>query len=148
MYPIFLLAYDVTLTLDTTLVNVTEPESGNTTSISLCYHAEINMPLTRDSFFDLTLLDLTTATISRDFLLNTSNPLTFVSGSSGNQSGCIDFIIIGNQEVEDAEVVMYEFRARHTFDRVLFPTNATTNSLTVNIFDNLGKLLSCGSIAS
>ena len=121
------------------MVNVSEPAFGNITLVPMCFTAQVNMPLDRDAIFDLSLSNLSTASISDDFILNTSNPLTIVAGFYGNFSGCIDFVVIGNQDIEDTETVIYEITVRSMFDRVVFPSNAS-NLLIVTIFDNLGEL--------
>ena len=126
------------------MIQIKEPKNGEYKSVEVCYTANITSPLDRDAVFDLILSPTSTANISTDFYLNTSNPLIIESGQQsggGVVSGCIHLVVIGDEEDEaDTETIAYEIRARSDkFDRVVFRSDAPSNLIMVHIFD-IGKI--------
>ena len=142
--------YEVTLIVENPVIQIKEPNNGEYKTVEVCYTANITSPLDRDAVFDLILTPTSTANNGTDFYLTTTTPViiesdfsgTFSgSGSGGVVSGCIHLVVIGDEEDEaDTETIAYELRARSEFDRVVFPSDATSNLIMVHIFD-IGKHL-------
>ena len=135
---------------------IKEPKDGEYRAVKVCYTAVITSPLDGAAVFDLILSPTSTANISTDFYLNTSTSLIIVSegisssddnetlsGSGSNEtlSGCIEFVVIGDEEDEgDTEMIAYEIRPTSPLDRVVFPSDATSDLILVYIF-NIGNLI-------
>ena len=128
---------------------IKEPKNGEYKTVEVCYTAIITSSLDRVPVFDLILSPTSTAKISTDFYLNTSTSLIIegeaiggdndetLSGSAGGTvSGCIVFVVLGDEEDEgDTKTIAYEIRPRVRLDRIVFPPEATSDLILVYIFD-------------
>ena len=128
---------------------IKEP-NGEYKIVEVCFTAIVFSTLDRAAVFDLILSPTSTANISTDFYLNTSTSLIIDSetisshghddtssgsGAGRRVSGCIEFVVIGDEEDEETETIAYEIRPRSQFDRVVFPSEATSDLILVYIFD-------------
>lgn len=128
--------YDVSLVVLDYNTTVVEPFSGNNATVDICFMAQLDSPLDRDSIFDISPSPTTTATLGDDYLFNSPTPtLTIPRGFSGTFSTCISIVILGDREDEDLETISYEVTARSLFDRVIFPLDANFSVIVVNILD-------------
>ena len=117
------------------VIPIAEPKNGEYISVEVCYRVNITSSLDRDAIFDLIFSPTSTANISTDFYLNTSTPL-IIGNETLSGRGCINFVVIGDDEDEaDTETIAYALRPRSQFDRVVFPSDATSDLLLVHIFD-------------
>ena len=82
----------------------------------------------------------TTSTIGAEFYLNMTVPdVTIPIGFSGIFMQCIDIVVIGDNVVEENEVIVYGIVSFSEQDVVRFPGNA--DSLVINIQDDDGEIL-------
>ena len=82
----------------------------------------------------------TTSMIGAEFYLNMTVPDVIIPiGFSGIFMQCIDIVVIGDNMVEENEVIVYGIVSFSEQDVVRFPGNA--DSLVINIQDDDGEIL-------
>ena len=110
-FPSYTLGLNVTLSLDKGS-SVIEPDSGESVSASVCFTAALNEPFDEDITFSLLFVSITssaTATFGVDFRPDFTSPfLTIPANFTGETSRCYGFEIIGDDEYERDEIVVYE----------------------------------------
>ncbi len=118
-----------------------ELDTRDFATVRACFTAELDRPLfTRDAVFEFILSNLTTATFGVDFIPNTNNSfLTIPATFSGRFEECIEVFIIGDNDIETDEVVVYDLIPLSSLDTVLFPSGAS--SLVINILENDGTYI-------
>lgn len=124
----------MTLRLESTRFNITEPDFGEFRSATVCFTASFSQPTTMNVTFHLELSNMSTASVGNDFV-----PIPFIvipSGSSGSFRSCIDFTVVGDNFVENDEIVQYDILPLGS-NRVEFPFNLP-QFLAFNIIDNDG----------
>ena len=105
-------------------LSVTEPDPGDSSSITQCFTADLIEPLDSVAFFPLILSTAsTTATQGADFLLNTS-VLTLPSNFTGQFITCVEFEVFSDEIAEGNETIVFE------------ASSQVTSSFVVNILDN------------
>ena len=129
----------VVLTVLTAEVNVTEPDAGQTTTVTGCFSANLTQPRMMDHSFEFVLSSLSTASPGLDFFPNLSSPLLTIPASFTGSvyATCLDVLILGDNTPEvSPEVAVYTLRPLAPQDSVVYPLGR--NSLVINIFDNDG----------
>lgn len=112
--------------------NITEP--GTTTA---CFSTEVSQLLKRDSEFELSLSNLTTATIGIDFLPEfDSNLLIIPMEFRGVYESCINITVLDDDFME-SETIVYDVTPLSELDSVVFFGNLS--SIVIHIFDTDGK---------
>ena len=128
------------------VADVLEPDSGENTTVTGCFSAEISPRLERDAIFNFFTLFSSTALEFVDYVVEGGN---FFNGSSliipsdffGSFFTCISLVILGDDEVESVEEAIFALDASSPCDRVSFPDDLpNTGALVIRIFDNDGKL--------
>ena len=121
--------------------NITEGDRGQETAVSFCFKAVIQQPLINVVTFGLIeSLNDTTSMIGAEFYPNVTVPDVIIPiGFSGIFMQCIDIVVIGDNVVEENEVIVYSVVSFSGRDVVRFPGNA--NSLVINIQDDDGEIL-------
>ena len=109
--------------------------------MSFCFRSVIPQPLINVVMFRLIESNNdTTSMIGVEFYLNMTVPnVTIPIGFTGIFMQCIDIVIIGDNMVEENEVIVYGIVSFSEQDVVRFPGNA--DSLVINIQDNDGEIL-------
>ena len=109
--------------------------------MSLCFRAVIPQPLIYVAMFRLIESNNdTTSMIGVEFYPNVTVPDVIIPiGFSGIFMQCIDIVVIGDNVVEENEVIVYGIVSFSEQDVVRFPGNA--NSLVINIQDDDGEIL-------
>ena len=116
---------------------VTEPDTDDDSVVTVCFNATVILPRRRDAVFELVFNNgTTTATLDVDFSLN-STLITIPSGTSGYFSDCVDLVIVGDNTIEEDELVVYDLVPLSYNDSVIFPEGL--DSISVTILDNDGK---------
>ena len=115
-------------------VNVTEPDGVSATLVTICFSAEVNQSLDRDSMFGFSFSTTSTA-YSDDFNI-TRTTLTIPTNFSGSYIMCVNITILNDTYVEPTETIEYEIIPLFSEDSVIYSDGG--NSLRVNIFDNDG----------
>ena len=117
---------------------VTELDSGYDSVVTVCFNATVSEQRRREAVFELVLDNTTTATLDYDFFPNNTDLfITIPSGFYGNFSDCVDLVIVGDNLVEDDELVVYDLVPLSDKDYVMFPGGL--DSISVTIIDNDGK---------
>ena len=131
--------HSVKLNVLETKHSILEPGSGSFTTATSCFSANISHPLNRDAEFKFVPSNLTTATPDVDFQTNGAGALlTIPMNFSGDFLDCVDIaVIIGDDSLEENELVVYELRAVSPLDRVFPPNSSTLVFYIVN--NNTGK---------
>ena len=126
-------------TVLTAEINVTEPDVGQTTTVTGCFSASLTQPRMMSHFFEFVLSPDSTASLGADFFPNISSILTIpASFNESLFSACVDFIILGDNIPENSpEVAVYTIRPLALPDSVVYSQGR--DSLVINIFDNDGK---------
>ena len=121
--------------------NITEGDRGQETAVSFCFRAVIQQPLINVVIFELIESNNdTTSTIGAEFYLNVTLPDVIIPlGFSGIFMQCIDIVVIGDDVVEENEVIVYGIVSFSGRDVVRFPGNV--DSLVINIQDDDGEIL-------
>jgi hypothetical protein len=128
----------VTLDVLDSLVNITERNAGEDSVVSFCFRSSIAEPLTRNVVFGLLESNETTSTSGAEFYPNISvADVVIPLGFSGEFSQCIDIVIIGDNIVEEDEVITYDVMSLSGRDVVRFPQNSS--SIVINVQDNDGE---------
>ena len=105
-------------------LSVTEPDPGDSSSITQCFTADLIEPLDSDAFIPLILSTAsTTATQSADFLLNTS-VLILPANFTGEFITCVEFEVFSDEIAEGNETIVFE------------ASSQVTSSFVINILDN------------
>ena len=118
---------------------VLEPDCGEFATVYVCFSASVQEPLDSAAVFEFVASDLTTATTNVDFVIQLSSPfLTIPSGFAGQYVECVHIVIIGDNEVEEDERIVFGLVPLSEQDRVTFPPEAT--ELVINILNNDGKI--------
>jgi hypothetical protein len=112
---------------------------GESDMVHVCFSSLLNQTLNRDAVFQLTPSNQTTASLETDFTLDNSSNITLSAGSSGETTSCIQLTIIGDNLVENNEVIVYDVIAIDGMDHVKFPND--TKSLMVEVLDNEGQYI-------
>lgn len=142
-----LVGTNVTLFVVNATANITEPNAGmNSSVVTLCFSAQVDQTLTGNVIFRLfENIYTTTASLSSDFSLS-SQLLTIPGGFVGTFTECINFLIIGDNDIEADEVIDYAVIPMSTADSVVYPDDS--QSLVINILDNDGKFLFLNKISA
>ena len=114
-------------------LSVTEPDPGDSSSITQCFTADLIEPLDSDAFIPLILSTAsTTATQGTDFLLNTS-VLILPANFTGEFITCVEFEVFSDEIAEGNESIVFE------------ASSQVTSSFVINILDNedIGKYNIC-----
>lgn len=128
----------LTLVITTAVFYITEPDEGDRTVLSQCFEATVAQPRRNDALFEFILSNSTTALPEVDIMFSTPSPiLTVPAGFSGFFNVCAELTILGDDLVEDNEVVIYSVVPLSDSDVVQFPEGA--DSLILNIIDNDGS---------
>lgn len=135
---IFYVDFSVTLDVLTPMVSVLEMNVGEQDMVHVCFmiSSQLNQTLNRDATFQFAVSNLTTARLESDFIFTNSSSFTLPAGSSGDTT-CIKFTIIGDNLVENDEVIVYDVLALDKLDQVAFPND--TESLRIEVLDNDGQ---------
>ena len=125
---------NVTLTLGGG--SVLEPDSGESVSASVCFTATLNEPFDEDITFSVLFINIfssATATFGVDFRPNFTPPfITVPANFTGDFSQCYEFEIIGDDDYERDETIVYEVTQTNP------PVPSFNNFLNLTILENEG----------
>ncbi len=131
----------VRLTVPTALFVNVEPDSGANQTVSVCFESQINRPLFRSALFILIPSTSTTAMPDVDFFLNSSMYIIIPRGFNGTYRDCINVVLIGDDEVEDNEIIEFVIATTTSTDNVVYVYPENASSVVIYIADNDGKYL-------
>lgn len=117
--------------MSATTLAVAELDEGESSDATFCFETIVNLTRRMDARFDLLISNSTTANITSDFSSNLST-LAISSGFEGFYNACTTLTILGDDVVEDDELIELEVRPQSERDTVLF------SELTIVIIDNDG----------
>ena len=119
-------------------INVTEPDEGeNNTLISSCFQANVTRMHRRDAVFQFVLLNSSTAYLDSDYMID-HDYVIIPTGFIGLFTECVSIMIIGDNMIEENEVI--EYNVLPTAERDSVTNYGGYDPLRVTIFDNDGKL--------
>jgi hypothetical protein len=126
----------VVLNVSVPPLTVSEGDDGENTTARVCFTATLNQPRSRNSVFELTVSSLSTATLGVDFVV----PLVVVPADFQGEvyMACVNITIIGDDEVEADEMVVFVVVAL-TQDNIVVSADGS-NFVEMTIIDNDGKL--------
>ena len=125
----------LTLIASAAVLTATEPDEGEASDATVCFETTVNLTRRMDAEFDLLLTNSTTANATNDFSSSRDN-LTIPSGFEGFYNACITFTFLGDDVVENDELIEFEVQPQSEKDAVVFPEQSEL--LTINIIDNDG----------
>ena len=120
--------------------NIIEGARGQESAVSFCFRSEIPQPLMNIVTFGLIVSNNdTTSTIGVEFYPNvTVTDFIIPIGFSGIFMQCIDIVVVGDNMVEENEVIVYDIVSFSGRGIVRFPGNA--DSLVINVQDDDGEI--------
>ena len=122
-------------------INVTEPDEGdNNALISSCFQANVTRMRRRDAVFPFVLLNSSTAYLGSDYMVD-HDYIIIPTGFSGLFAECVSIMIIGDNMIEENEVI--EYNVLPTAERDSVTNYGGYDPLRVTILDNDGKLAFC-----
>ena len=110
-----------------------EGDDGDTAANHTCFTVTLNQPRTRDVVFALTVSNTSTATPGVDFELSDANITITPEIVEEEYMACVYLTIIGDNDVEDDELIVIEVTALADQDRVY-----GSNYIRAMIIDNDG----------
>ena len=114
--------------IEIALESVTEPGM-----VAICFTAEEPLPPKREAFFQVSLSNLTTATMGFDFVPLDFTLLTIPANFIGAYEMCANVRILDDEEVEADEIIAYNVSPLLSeLDSVVFLGNLTQIILTIN----------------
>ncbi len=133
------LGINVTLSVSVEPI-ILEPDSNQITLLEVCFRAQINRTLLRDAVFELEMLS-STATLGVDFLpAMLLGNISIPAGFQGLFNECSIIYIIGDDEREENENIVYSFTALSEMDSVYIPPSVLyeEDAIRIVIYDNDG----------
>lgn len=133
------LSTDLSLTLVVldSVINVTEPDERENITLTSCFQADVQETRRRAAVFELRFLNSSTADLYSDFF-NSTSYIIVPAGFNGFFMECVDTTIVGDNSIEEDEVIEYELLPLSELDFLQYP-NASTSPLRIYISDNDGK---------
>lgn len=107
----------VILQVGTAQFNITEPDDESST-ITVCFMANINQTLQRQVNFQLQYLDSESSASMADIYINGSSNITIFPGFFGDFRECIDLVVAADEVVEENEVAIYAVIPENDVDAV------------------------------
>lgn len=129
----------VTLEVLTSEVNITESDDGEEIVVRTCFRANLPQPLNREVIFGLIESNSSTSTRGAEYYPNITIPdIIIPRGFRGEFRECIDIVVIGDNLVEDDEIIVYDVVSLSgRRDVVAYPQNM--DSIVINVSDNDGE---------
>ena len=117
-------------------IDVQEPDEGVNYTVATCYQANVTQMRIREAVFVFTLLNSSTATDMVDFDSDRDTPYYIIIpvGFYGIFRECANLTIIGDDIIEQNEVIEYELVPRSARDSI-----EPQPLLIINILDNDGE---------
>ena len=136
-------ADSITLEVLNSLENITEGGRGQETAVSFCFRSVIQQPLINVITFGLIESNNdTTSMIGVEFYPNVTVPdIVIPQGFSGIFTECIDIVVVGDNVVEENEVIVYDVVSFSGREIVRFP--GSSESLVINVLDDDGEIHTC-----
>lgn len=126
----------VTMMIEVTETNITEPDVRDTTTIDICFRAAINQTLSRDANFKWVInADQSSATYDIDYsyTLPSSEIVTLQSGTNSSYSFCFNGSVFGDNLIEGNEMAIATLTPLSEKDTVEYP--GCLDSLILTIID-------------
>lgn len=101
----------------------------------------LNSPRNRDSVFMITVSNISIAVLGVDFEPLLANITIFSDIAEEEYIQCVNISIVGDDEVEDDELIVLDVRALSEKDSV--ESVDDSSSLIVTVVDNDGKICTC-----
>ena len=129
---------------------ILEPDNDQTTSIDVCFQTYVNGTLLRDAVFELQFINGSAALGVDVITYSLPANITVPAGHRGLFSECYTLSVIGDNEREENEDIIFAFRAFNEMDSVYIPLSVQfgADGIRIVIYDNDGVYIRILSFSS